>query len=351
MNPLPQMAKPTEEISYPLSGSARTAVAGSRIHTIVAMPAFNEEKYIAKTIVGAKKYADAVLVVDDGSYDDTVEIARALGAIVVQHRENQGYGGALKTIFNTTRKLGAEELVILDADGQHNPGDIPKLLDGLKSGNDVVIGSRFVEGMDSYIPRYRKIGMKVLDTATQFAGDIKVTDSQSGFRAYGRRAIEAIRLNGNGMSAGSEILVQIGRHNLKVAETPIKVRYDIEETSSQNPLSHGFSVLANIIKMIGSRKPIWFFGAPGFVITGVGLITGFLAFSEYYSTSMFHYPFSIACALTLIMGLLLITSGLILNFLVNVMGVHRGVEGPGISQNQNLPSSGVEDNDDLDERS
>jgi len=152
------------------------------------MPAYNEEAYIAKTIVGARRHADAVLVVDDGSKDDTVPIAEALGAIVVRHKTNKGYGGALQTIFATARDLGAEELVIIDSDGQHSPGDIPRLLAELRQGNDVVIGSRFVEGSAGEIPAYRKVGMKVLDTATTLAGNnLAITDSQSGSGPTGGR--------------------------------------------------------------------------------------------------------------------------------------------------------------------
>ncbi|WP_255333510.1 glycosyltransferase family 2 protein [Methanocalculus taiwanensis] len=153
--------------------------------TLVAMPAYNEEKYIAKTVLGARKYADRVLVVDDGSTDDTVPIAEALGALVVQHETNRGYGGALQTIFATARELGAQELVIIDSDGQHNPEDIKRLLSELREGNDVVI---------------------------------PVAGTQSGFGAYGQRAIEAIRPGGNGVYAGADILAQV--HGMKVAGIP-----------------------------------------------------------------------------------------------------------------------------------
>jgi glycosyltransferase involved in cell wall biosynthesis len=302
-------------------------IATSEIHsplrTVVAMPAYNEERYIAKTIIGARQCADTVLVVDDGSKDDTALIARALGALVIQHKVNRGYGGALQTIFNTARKIEADELVIIDSDGQHDPGDIESLLTTLREGNDVVIGSRFIEGMDNYIPLYRKMGMKVLDAATQYASDLKITDSQSGFRAYSKRAIQAIQLSGDDMSAGSEILIQIGTHHLKVAEKPIKVRYDIEDTSSQNPLVHGFSVLNAIIRFVSYKRPILFFGVPGFLLVLIGFYTGFMAFSEYYATTRFSFTFSMTSALTLIMGMLLITSGLILNFLVNVMSMTK----------------------------
>jgi len=290
------------------------------IRTLVAMPAYNEEAYIAKTVLGARQHADAVLVVDDGSEDETVPIAEALGAIVVRHETNKGYGGALQTIFTTAREMGAEELVIIDADGQHNPGDIPRLLAELRAGNDVVIGSRFVEGSAGEIPTYRKVGMKVLDTATTMAGNnLAITDSQSGFRAYGRRAIEAIHISGEGMSAGSEILIQISDHRLQVAEVPIKVRYDIEGTSSENPVSHGVGVLMNIVRLISLRRPLVFFGIPGALFALIGVAAEIYTFSEYYRTAQFHYIVFTGGFSMLILGLLLATVGIILYSLVQIM--------------------------------
>jgi glycosyltransferase involved in cell wall biosynthesis len=286
---------------------------------LVAMPAFNEEKYIAKTIVLAQKYATEILVVDDGSTDTTADIAKALGAIVIRHSVNKGYGGALHTIFDSARELNADILVIIDADGQHNPDDIPKLIEGLNEGVDVVIGSRFLDTNGSGIPTYRKAGMKVLDIATMAAGGINVSDTQSGFRAYGKRAIEAIHVNNHGMAAGSEILLRIKENDLKIGEIPIVVRYDLEDTSSKGPVSHGLEVLNQMVKVISYRKPMWFFGLPGVALTIFGIIMGSWAFSEYYITSKFPYLLSMVCGLSLIIGLLLITSGLILNSLVAII--------------------------------
>lgn len=302
------------------------------VRTLVAMPAYNEEAYIAKTVVGAARHADAVLVVDDGSTDDTVPIAEALGAIVVRHETNKGYGGALQTIFATARDLGAEELVIIDSDGQHNPGEIPRLLAELREGNDVVIGSRFVEGAAGKIPTYRKVGMKVLDTATTMAGNnLAITDSQSGFRAYGRKAIEAIRISGEGMSAGSEILIQTSDHHMKVAEVPIKVRYDIEGTSSENPVSHGIGVLMNIVRLISLRRPLTFFGIPGALFALIGVAAEIYTFSEYYRTGQFHYIVFTGGFSVLILGLLLATVGIILYSLVQIMQASP-VAGKGIGK-------------------
>jgi hypothetical protein len=158
--------------------------------------------------------------------------------------------------------------------------------------------------------------MKVLDGATKMAGATGITDSQSGFRIYGKKAIEAVHISGNGMSAGSEILIQIAEKNLKIAELPINVRYDIEGTSSQNPLAHGVMVIYRLIGMISYRRPLPAFGIPGFILIIVGFIAGSAAVSQYYSTAKFPFVLSMLCELFVIMGLLLIIGALILNYLV-----------------------------------
>lgn len=241
---------------------------------IAAMPAFNEGHVIADVIQGCKKYVDRVIVVDDCSTDNTGEIAKFLGADVVRHDVNKGYGAALKSCFRVAREIDADSMVIIDSDGQHDPSEIPKLLEPLKDGFDLVIGSRFVYGNGKNVPTYRKIGMKILDIATKLAGGINVTDSQSGFRAYGKKAIEDIRFNGEDMSAGSEILVQAKDHNLKYTEVEIHCRYDLEDCSSQNPFVHGSRVLLQILKEMKFRRPLYYFTVPGMVLSTIGLFMG-----------------------------------------------------------------------------
>jgi glycosyltransferase involved in cell wall biosynthesis len=292
------------------------------IKVLAAMPAYNEEKHIAKIILQAQQFVDCVLVVDDGSKDSTKEIAKKLGAMVISHKKNFGYGSALNTIFEKAKKLDIDMLVICDSDGQHDPKDIPSLLNRLEKGDvDVVIGSRFIQGKQGDIPRYRIFGMKVLDHATKIAGAYTTTDSQSGFRAYGKKAINTIHISKEGMSAGSEILIQIAENNLKIAEIPILTRYDLDDTSSQNPVAHGFLVLYNIIGMISYRRPLLAFGIPGFILVIIGFILGSLALTEYYASSTF--PFVLSSSVFVMMGVFLIVAALILNYLVNFVADQR----------------------------
>ncbi len=287
----------------------------NNITTIVAMPAYNEERSIAKVILDCKKLVDLVVVVDDGSKDSTAEIAEALGAYVVRHPENQGYGAALQSCFETARLLGADKMVIIDSDGQHNPAEIPKLLDSLKNGVDMVIGSRFINGNGKNVPVYRKVGMKVLDTATNIAGGVQISDSQSGFRAYGKKAIETIRIKDTDMSAGSEILLQIKENNLNFKEVEIHCNYDVEDASSQNPVSHGVKVLVQILRDMELRKPLYYFTVPGIFFTVVGLGMG-IGFLDLVRTGG-HLPFgpTLFMIMVTLIGILSVFTGIILHTL------------------------------------
>lgn len=294
------------------------------------MPAYNEESSIAKMILGCKKYVDKVVVVDDGSTDATSDIAEALGAYVVRHNQNEGYGAALRSCFKTARDLGADMMVIIDSDGQHDPGEIPSLLKPIDMGADLVIGSRFCNGNGKNIPSYRKLGMKVLDMATSLAGGVDVTDSQSGFRAYGRRAIGKIFVEGNGMSAGSEILLQARDNNLKVEEVEIQCRYDVEDASTENPVSHGLRVLLNLLQDMELRRPLYYFTFPGLVLAAVGIGVGLdLLRTFFHGGSLSFGPTLLMILLTLV-GSFMALTGIILHSISRI--IDHSIKGLGISR-------------------
>ena len=281
--------------------------------TIAAMPAYNESRSIANIILGCKNYVDKVVVVDDGSLDNTAELAESLGAYVVRHEVNQGYGAALKHCFDTARNLGAGAMVIIDSDGQHDPSEIPRLLDPLKEGFDLVIGSRFVNGNGKNVPIYRKLGMKVLDFATTMAGGLHVTDSQSGYRAYGRKAIENINLRGADMSAVSEILLQARDHRLKHTEVEIHCRYDLEDCSSQNPFVHGPKVLLRLLRDMEYRRPLHYFTFPGIFLWTVGMFMGLHFLQDFYFGGSLSFGPTFLMMLLTIVGMFMTFMGVILH--------------------------------------
>jgi glycosyltransferase involved in cell wall biosynthesis len=288
---------------------------------IVAIPAYNEEVAIGSVVARCKKYADHVIVVDDGSKDHTAEIARLVGAEVIVHAKNSGYGAAIKTCFEVARKRNVEAMIILDADGQHNPDDIPVLINELrKTKSDIVIGSRFVNGngKNQKIPAYRKVGLKVLDTATRMSTSLNISDSQSGFRLYTKKAIINVDLSNNGMAAGSEILIQASDRNLKISEVPINVRYDINDTSTQNPFMHGISVLNSIIRLISQRRPMTFFGVPGAILLTLGIALAFMTFTIFNTTHNISILYSISSGLCILIGIFSIFTGLVLSAIQSI---------------------------------
>jgi glycosyltransferase involved in cell wall biosynthesis len=173
---------------------------------VVAIPSFNNEDHIAGVVAKTKKYVDEVIVIDDGSTDMTAEIAVKTGAKVIKHPQNQGYGSALRSCFEAGRSQDTDILVIIDGDGQHNPDEIPQLLSPIMLNEaDLVIGSRFIDKKQK-MPGYRKFGIGVITFLWNIGSKIKVSDTQSGFRAYNQKMIQAMLISENGMGSSIEIL-------------------------------------------------------------------------------------------------------------------------------------------------
>jgi glycosyltransferase involved in cell wall biosynthesis len=237
---------------------------------LVCVPAFNEAKNISDIVNRSKKYADEVLVYDDGSTDDTNEKAESAGATVIRSPENKGYGVAIRSLFQAAKEKGADIMVTLDSDGQHNPEQIPPLIEPLKQGFDLVIGSRFLRNDDKEkIPKFRSFGIKTITKLTQAASYRDITDSQSGFRAYNNNALSKINLYEDGMAVSTEILLRAGEKKLLVAEVPITINYDTKDTSTHNPITHGIGVLYSVFQFISLRHPLAFYGLPGIALLGI----------------------------------------------------------------------------------
>jgi glycosyltransferase involved in cell wall biosynthesis len=254
------------------------AVAEPKRFVVVGIPAYNEEKTIAKVVLDALKHADKVVVCDDGSSDMTAEIAESLGAEVIRHETNQGYGAAVRTLFKRARELNADVFVTLDADGQHDPKEISMVVKPIvEDAVDIAVGSRFVsQGLSSGMPLYRKVGVKLITKLTN-AGSRggTVGDAQSGFRAYGRKSMEALELSENGMGLSSQILMDAGTQHLKVCEVPVSIRYDNGvKTSTHNPVRHGVGVVMSIVKLVVEEKSLVLMGIPGVLSLMIGALFG-----------------------------------------------------------------------------
>ena len=240
----------------------------------VILPAFNEEVAIGSIVLLTKHYADHVIVVDDGSSDRTAAIARKAGAHVIVHEVNKGKGGALKTGFTAAAALGADVIVTMDSDGQHNPSEIPLLVAPIIDGYaEMVNGSRYLNHTDKNTPVYRRVGQAILDTATNMNSGLKITDSQSGFRAFAGSTKDVFRFNATGMAIESEMLADAGRSGLRIKEVEIGVRYDVDG-STMSPIKHGLGVLVMVLKDIEFNRPLYYLTAPGIVLGAGGLVMG-----------------------------------------------------------------------------
>jgi len=240
---------------------------------VVGIPAYNEEKSIAKVVMKAKEYADAVVVCDDGSSDLTGAIAEALGAEVLRHEENRGYGVALQSLFDKARELDADVLVTFDADGQHRAEEIPLLVKPLQQGEaDVVIGSRLLDEHRGAKAGawYRRAGVRLITKVSNATSRLSLKDAQSGFRAYNCQALNCLSMSEEGMGASVEILLQAKKHGLRVKEVSTTCNYDDVE-NSEHPVRHGASVLTSLFKLVVEDKPLACLGLPGAISLALGV--------------------------------------------------------------------------------
>jgi glycosyltransferase involved in cell wall biosynthesis len=239
------------------------------VRILVCIPSHNESKTIGQVVLKAKNYATEIIVYDDGSTDNTYDIAKAAGAdSIIRSPVNNGYGVAIRTLFQAAREKDADIMVTIDSDGQHDPEQIPDVVKPIiEEGFDMVIGSRFLSPKDTQkVPRYRSFGIKTITKLAQSASYNNITDSQNGFRAYSKNAFFKLNLFENGMPVSSEILLNAKQKNLSIKEVPITVRYDVEGTSSQNPLLHGAGLVFTLMQFISLRHPLASYGLPGVVL-------------------------------------------------------------------------------------
>jgi glycosyltransferase involved in cell wall biosynthesis len=277
---------------------------------VAAIPCFNEERFIGSVVLNVKKYVDRVLVIDDGSSDASVEIATAAGAVVHRHDGNKGYGAAIRTAVNFGKEEGADVLVVIDGDGQHDARDIPRLVKPVLDGEaDVVIGSRFL-GEASNAPLYRRLGQRILNVATNVGSGRRLSDSQSGFRAYSSRALGSLNLTENGMSVSSEMQFAIASKGLKVAEVAIQVCYG--EKSKRNPLGHGLNVLSRVLVLLSLRQPMVLFGVPGGLLVAGGLFLGLRVMDIYEKNSQLAVGTLLGAVLLCLTGVLALFAALML---------------------------------------
>lgn len=292
--------------------------------TIAGIPAYNKEQSIGSLIHGVEEYVDAVLVMDDGSVDRTSKFAQRTDATVIRHDVNQGKAAAVQMLIKEAIRLDADALVLLDADFQHDPDEIPLLIKPVfEEGCDLVLGSRKLfkgskagkKNGNGKIPFYRPWGQFVLSVCSHALSKEKHSDPESGFRALSRRAMEAMKFEKEGFFVESEMIYLAENKGLKVTEVPITQIYT-ENGSTLNPLKHGFGNLGKAITYISEKRPLFFFGISGAVLMVIGALVGaYVLYIAYSGTGGVALGSALIAVLFLIIGAFTVFTGLILNAL------------------------------------
>lgn len=307
------------DVSNPLNNQKKQ---NSRLKVIIGIPAFNEEKNIGSIVAQLKQKYDHVLVCDDGSSDMTSTISSSLGAIVVKHEKNLGYGAAIKTIFNEARKVEGDVLVTFDADGQHQVSEIDSVLQPISENKaDIVIGSRFL-GSAKDLPKYRKFGIKTITGLTNVMTGSKITDSQSGFRAYSAKVLNEISPTESGMGISTEILIKASQKGLRITEVPITISYE-NSSPSQEPISHGTSVILSTLKHMAIERPLLYYGVTGLCFLALGLFFGAWAIQIYSEERVIMTNIALIGIGGVILGTILLITATILYSIVSVVRERR----------------------------
>ena len=293
----------------------------STIGILVCIPAYNAESTIFKAVKQCQKFADLVLVINDGSSDNTASLAKDAGADVVNHKQNRGYGSAIKTGLTEGLKRNAKITITFDADLQHDENDIPKLVKPIIDNTaDIVIGSRFLENNDD-VKNYRKFGIKVITMLVNSFMNNHISDAESGLRAYGTDSLKELVpiLETNGMGMSSEILLKSSVCKLKIFEIPRKEMYPTGiKTSSQNPLKHGLSVVFTIIKLIIENKPLKAFGIPSIIFFIISIVSSISVIDFYNSAGRLPLGLTIFTVLSLSTAFFFTSAAMILYVLSRI---------------------------------
>lgn len=269
---------------------ATSELYGQRIETqaahseriVVVIPAYNEERFIASTVLQARKQAGCVIVVDDGSQDETARLAREVGALVIQHAINRGKGAALNTGLREARRFNPEAVVLLDADGQHRPGEMPRLLAPiLLDQADIIFGSRYLE-KHSCVPGARLLGHRLFNLLTRLATGRRVSDSQCGFRALSSRALDLLSFCSQGFEVETEMQFLIQEHGLRFREEKVTAFY--ADQPKRPLLLHGLLVLGGVIRLMGHYRPLLCYGVVGAILFLIGSLTGYQLLEQFSLT-------------------------------------------------------------------
>ena len=307
------MSKVKEGISPEIAAQVLVRSGLKKPVVVACIPAYNEEGRIGPVVVRTKALVDRVLVCDDGSTDLTTVVSEGLGATVIRHDRNRGKGAAMRTLFELAQDLKPDIVVVLDADSQHDPQDIPRLVLPIVNGEaDFVIGSRFAEGGVSDAPLYRRLGQWLFNSASSYNGLVR--DTQSGFRAFSPRALAVVsRADSNGFGVETEQLDLAFKTNMRIKEVPVNIKYSgVDRPSKKNPLLHGSEIISTLIRLVAEERPLLLLGIPAALLVVIGSIAGVSLLWEYNNVRVFSIPLALIGIAGVGMGMFLGLTALIL---------------------------------------
>ena len=300
------------------------SIGKKKARILVTIPAYNEARTIGAIVQKAKNYADEVVVYDDGSVDNTYEVAKKAGATVIRNPTNKGYGAAIKALFYIARERNADVMITLDSDSQHNPDQIPRFLEPiLRDGFDIVIGSRFLNQDDKEkVPAYRRLGINTITRLIQFGSYGNITDAQSGFRAYNKCALFKLEPFEEGFASITELLLRAKEKNLVIKEVPVTIVYNVENPSTMNPILQGAEVSYSIIHFISLRHPLAFYGLPGVILLLVATVLTYNTLELFDATRYLSTNMILISVGTAVIGIVLLATAAIV---YTIAALLRGV--------------------------
>lgn len=287
--------------------------------TVITVPAYNEEKTIGELVKGVKKALDRssykgrykVLVVDDGSRDNTAIFAKKAGAIVYPHPKNYGLAECFKSEIKKCLELKADVIVHIDADLQYKPDEIPKLLKEIENGCDLVLGSRF-KGKIEEMPLVKRLGNIAFSKVVSQISGLEISDAQTGFRAFTRKVAENVEITSNHTYTQEQIIRAV-KQKFRVKEVPIYfAKRNGKSRLVTSTFGYALRAWINIIRTYRDYEPLKFFGTIGFLVFGLGFLIGlYLVYLHFTTGIVGHFALMMLDILVLSIGLQIILFGFI----------------------------------------
>lgn len=286
-----------------------------KLNVIAVIPAYNESDTIHEIVMQSRRYTSRIIVIDDGSTDNTANVCHALDVIVIRNSRRMGKGIALKRGLIEAMKYDIDIVVVLDADGQHDPSDIPKLtapIEQLEA--DIVIGSRYSEKVIQEFPLMRKFGLSIINRFNSYLIKTRIKDSQSGFRAYGKSVVEkVVSYTSTGYGVETEQLALADLYGYRIVEVPVNIRYKgLRHTSKTNSIIHGMIIIFTIIRLAVEKKPLLIFGLSGLILLLGSIYTATHLMALFNDSRYFSIPLALITLGLVFIGSLFILVAVIL---------------------------------------